>query len=168
MGQTDCAGRQPESFPMLSEPNPWQQRWLKLPLKGGHWELSIATIIDHPVFSCDGGALGSSLCFLPPKRSWRSPSFRVPEVCVSCLSATQKIRHVALRVKRNDHPCSKTKLICVYWILLACCFYWGEAISPHFLSQHRPQHACLGLPNSHYLAWCLSTYASATLSEAMM
>lgn len=100
--------------------------------EGGHWGSSHCR---PPWLGCDSRALGSSLCFLPLKLSWRSLPFWLSEVCASWLSATERFGHMARRVKRNGHPCSKNE---AHLCLLNS---FGM-----FLLLRRSLHGLLGLP----------------------
>ena len=108
----------------------------------GNWaERSLQTTLASAVTMGPWGAVSVSCLWNSPGGPFPSGSLR----CVSHGSQPHKDLGTWLVGSRGMATLvAKMKLICVYWILLACCFYWGEAFSPCLFSRHRTQYTCLG------------------------
>lgn len=139
------------------KPWQWQATRLKLPWEGGgggrlslrnRTEWSLQTTPASAVMMVPWGAVSVSCLWNSPGGPFPLGSLR----CVSHGSQPHKDLGTWLIGSRGMATLvAKMKLICVYRILLACCFYWGEAFSPCLLSWHRTQHTCLGPPaNTQY------------------
>lgn len=133
-------------------------------------ELSRAATADHPASAVTArprGAVSASCLWNSPGGPFSLGSLR----CVSHGSQPHRDLGTWLIGSRGMATLvAKMKLICVYWILSACCFYWGEAISPRLLSRRRTQHTCLAPPANTQnptllvvLHLCLCTWSCAVM-----